>query len=184
MQAMLRESRYTEVMTRWARVWMGMAVLYFLMCLAKSLLLWFWDTEEDRRDHRPYFAVWGAGFLGTLALAWFFRLWRGPRLSHVERQLAQVWGIFWVGFFLTAWLYHRAGARIEFLLPILVMEGAVALGCMATILGGSFYLMAAACVVTAVLEAVWPEPGPLISAVIFCPALFWLGWKYWRLGRG
>jgi len=173
LNAVLRESRYTEVMTLWSRVWMGMAVVYFLVCFAKSFLLW-----SDVRDHRPYFAVWGFGMATTVLLMAWYRLRNGPRLSGIEKQLGQIWSSFWVGVFLTAWMYQRSGGPIENLLPILITEAAVAFMAMAAILGGSFYLMAAACLATAILEAFWPEVGPIISAVIGSPALFWLGWKY------
>ena len=45
---------------------------------------------------------------------------------------------------------------------------------------GSFYVMAAACLVTAALEAVSPQVGSLISGIGCSPALFWVGWKYSR----
>jgi hypothetical protein len=86
----------------------------------------------------------------------------------------------WVGFFLTVWAYQRIGAPIAGLPPILVLEAAVATGCMAALLGGSFYVMTAACLATAVLESLWPEVGRLISGVFCSPALFWVGWKYSR----
>jgi hypothetical protein len=92
----------------------------------------------------------------------------------------QILCFFWVGFFLTAWQYQNVLAPIAGLPPILVLELGVAMGCIAALLGGSFYVMAAACVVTAVLEALWPQAGPLISGVFCSPALFWLGWKYSR----
>jgi eukaryotic-like serine/threonine-protein kinase len=174
---MLRETRYTEVMTRWGGVWMGTAVVYFLVCLAKSLMLW-----SKVEDHGPYFIIWAACFLGIAGVSWFCRFRSGPPLSHVERQLVQIWAIFWTGFFLTAWLYQLGKGDIEHLLPILVLLAAISYGCMATILGGSFWVMAGACLATAGLEATWPEAGPLISAAICSPALFWLGWKYWRRG--
>jgi serine/threonine-protein kinase len=179
-QAMLRETRYTEVMTRWAGIWMGNAVVYFFICLAKSLLVLRDTRHQEFRHHGPYFIVWAACFLGMMGVAWFCRFQSGPPLSHVERQLFQIKGFFWVGFFLTAWVYQLGDGDIRYLLPILILEAAIAFGCMATILGGSFYVMAAACVATAVLEALWPAPGPLISAAVCSPALFWLGWKYWR----
>jgi serine/threonine-protein kinase len=171
----LRETRYTEVMTLWSGIWMGMAVAYFFICLAKSLLVW-----QGVQSHGPFFALWVAMCLTVLGLFWFCRLRSGPSLSHVERQIVQILCFFGVGFFLTAWQYQRVGAPIAGLPPILVLEFAVATGCIAALLGGSFYVMAAACVGTAVLEALWPEVGPLISGVFCSPALFWLGWKYSR----
>jgi len=171
----LRETRYTEVMTLWSRIWMGIAVAYFLICLAKSLLVWF-----GVQSHGPYFAIWVAMCLTVVGLFWFCRFRSGPSLSHVERQSVQILCFFWIGFFLTAWQYHRIGAPIAGLPSILVLELAVAMGCIAALLGGSFYVMAAACVFTAVLEALWPQAGPLISGVFCSPALFWVGWKYSR----
>jgi serine/threonine-protein kinase len=173
--AVLRETRYTEVMTLWSGVWMGIAVAYFLICLAKSLLVWF-----GVQSHGPYFGIWVAMCLTVVGLFWFYRFRSGPRLSQVERQSLQILCFFWIGFFLTAWQYHRVGAPIVGLPSILVLELAVAMGCIAALLGSSFYVMAAACVFTAVLEALWPQAGPLISGVFCSPALFWVGWKYSR----
>jgi hypothetical protein len=173
----LRQSRYTEVMVLWSGVWMGMAVLYLLICLAKSLFVW-----AGVEGHGPYFAIWGGGLAAMAVLVWLCRFRRGPPLSFVERQLAQPWLLFWVAFFLTAWQYQRTGGPVDGLLPILMLELALAYGCTAAILGGSFYIITAVCLVTAVLEALWPSAGPLISAVA-SPALFWLGWKYSRQPR-
>ena len=154
---------------------MAMAAAYFFVCLAKSLLLW-WGVES----HAPFFAIWVAMFLSVMGSLWFCRLRRGPGLSQIERQMMQIWGFFWIGFFLTAWQYQRIEAPIAGLPPILILELAIATGCVAALLGGSLYVMTAACVVTAVLESLWPEVGPLISAVVCSPALFWVGWKYSR----
>jgi eukaryotic-like serine/threonine-protein kinase len=169
----LRETRYTELMTRWSGIWMGTAVAYLLICLAKSLLVWF-----GVQNHGPYFAVWVGMFATVSGLVWFCRLRKGPNLSLVERQVVQIFCLFWMGFFLTAWLYQFVGAPITGLPPILVLELGVVTGCIAVLLGGSFYVITAACFTTAVLEALWPEAGPIISGVICCPALFWLGWKH------
>jgi hypothetical protein len=94
--------------------------------------------------------------------------------------MLQIWFLVWLSFFFTSWQYHRVGAPIAGLPPILILQLAVAIGAIAAILGGSFYVMTAACVGTAVLESLWPEAGPLISAVFCAPALFWVGWKYSR----
>jgi serine/threonine-protein kinase len=176
-QAMLRETRYTEVMTLWSRVWMGVAVVYFFVCLAKSLLLW-----NHVYHHGPYFLVWVACFLGMTGVSWFFRKRSGPPLSHVERQMCQIKYFFWVGFFLTAWAYQLGDGNVRYLMPILVLEAGIAFGSLATIFGGSFYVMSLACLATAAIEAAWPEAGPLISAAVCSPALFALGWKYRRRG--
>jgi serine/threonine-protein kinase len=174
-QALLRETRYTEVMTLWSGVWMAFAVLYFFVCLAKSLLLW-----NGVHHQGPYFLVWVASCIGLTGMGWFFRIRSGPPLSHVERQMCQITSFFWVGFFLTAWAYQLGDGNVAYLMPILVVEAAIVFASLATLLGGSFYVMSLACVATAVLECAWPEAGPLISGAVCSPALFWLGWKYRR----
>ncbi len=133
-----------------------------------------------------YFIVWAVYFVVQIGLGWFYRLRHEPPLSHVERQVCQIMGFFWPAFFLTACVFqfgedgHGDPLPIKYLLPILVLEAGVVFGSVATILGGSFYLMALACFATALLEAFWPEGGTLISAAVCSPALFWLGWKYRR----
>jgi serine/threonine-protein kinase len=169
----LRETRYTELMTLWSGIWMGAGIAYFFICLAKSLLLWY-----GVQSHGPFLAIWIAMFLSTLGLFWLCRRRKGPVLSRVERQLLQILGFFYIGFFLTVWHNWYIGAPIVGLPPLLILELAVATGCMAALLGGSFYVMTAACVAMAVLETLWPEVGPVISGVFCSPALFWLGWKY------
>lgn len=173
--AIVRETRYTEVMTLWSTIFKGLAIAYFVTCVAKSLLLWYGVT-----NHAPYFAIWIGMFLAAVGFIGFCRFRQGPPLTQVERQMIQVWGFFWVGFFLTVWQYYCVGAPIAGLPPILVLELAVAFGSIAAMLGGSFYIMSAACIATAVLEALSPEIGPLISGVVCSPALFWLGHKYSR----
>jgi serine/threonine-protein kinase len=173
--AVLRETRYTEVMTLWSGVLMGLAISYFFICLAKSFLFWF-----ALHTHASLLVLWVGYFLFNLGLVWFCRLRAGPPLSYVERQMAQIWGFFSVGFFVTVWQYWLIDAPVTGLPPILILELAVAAGCMAALLGGSFYVVTAACLATSILEALWPRVGPIISGVFCSPALFWLGWKYAR----
>ncbi len=173
--AVLRETRYTEVMRLWSGIWMGLAVMYLLICIAKSLLLW-----TEHASHGSFLVIWLAMLSTTVGLVWFCRLRSSPSLIQVERQMLQTWSFFWIGFFATAWLYYRVGAPVEGLVPILILQLGVVTACMAALLGGSFYVMAAACLVTAALEAYSPEVGALISGIGCSPALFWVGWKHSR----
>ena len=104
--------------------------------VAKSVLLW-----TGQASHGTFFAIWVVMWLTTCGLLWFCRLRNGPSLSQIERQIIQIWSFFWVGFFLTAWQYQRVDGPVEGLLPILILELGVCTGCMAALLGGSFYVM-------------------------------------------
>jgi hypothetical protein len=53
---------------------------------------------------------------------------------------------------------------------------------MAAILGGSFYLMAAACAVLALVLAIAPSIGPAVFGAVFAVCLFVPGWKHSRRG--
>ena len=173
--AVLRETRYTEVMRLWSGVWMGLAVNAFIVCSADALLLW-----SEVQDYTPYYGVWIAKLLGDWGLAWFLRSRGGPPALPVERQLLQIWIFFWASHFLIAWLYQRSGAPVAGLIPIAEMLTALTFGAMAAILGGSFYVSSALCVVMAVLNALWPGFGNLFGAVVTAPYFFCLGWKHSR----
>ncbi|HEX5271534.1 MAG TPA: serine/threonine-protein kinase, partial [Gemmataceae bacterium] len=158
--AMLRETRHTEVMARWGRVLIGLGVVYFLVSLTKSVLLWAGQTALW-----PYALSWAVGLSVVCVFAWYCRFRRGPRLLPVERQAAQLCGLFWGAFSLTALMYRirEPHGDVGTLFPILLVEFAFAWGCMATLLGGSFYVLAAACAVVGFLEAVLGHVGPVLG---------------------
>jgi hypothetical protein len=66
------------------------------------------------------------------------------------------------------------------LLPVVVLECALAFGCMATILGGSFYPMALACALLSLVLARFPDVGPVVFGGVFALGLFVPGWRYSR----
>jgi serine/threonine-protein kinase len=177
--AVLRETRYTEVMRLWSGVWMGLAVNAFVVCSAQALLLWY-----EVQDYTPYYVAWVAKMFGDWGLAWFVRSRGGPPALPVERQLLQIWIFFWINHFVIAGLYQRSGASIAGLIPITEMLTALIFGAMAAILGGSFYVSAALCVVATVLSSVWPGAGSLFGAVVTSPYFFCLGWKHSRHNAG
>ncbi len=174
-RTVVKETRYTEVMRLWSGVWMGLAVNGFILAVAQCLLLW-----NQVQDFAPYHCLWIVKMFGDLGWAWFVRVRGGPPPLPVERQLVQIWMFFWVNHFLVAWLYQRSGGTVSGFLPITGMEMAVTLGSMAAILGGSFYVSAALCVVMALLDALGPGAGTLFAAVVNVPYFFSLGWKHSR----
>ena len=112
--------------------------------------------------------------------AWYYRFRDGPALTPIERQLGQVWGMFAASCFLTGAIVVLMGLEVTRLLPLVVLECGLAAGCMAAILGGSFYVLAAACAALAVLLAVEPSFGPAIFGVVFGIGLFVPGWRFSR----
>ena len=75
------------------------------------------------------------------------------------------------------------GFKPLFLLPLAVIECGLAFGCMAAILGGSFYPMAALCFCLAIVLTLAPQIGPLAFGIAFAVGLLIPGWKFAR-GQG
>jgi hypothetical protein len=96
MRMLLRETRHTEVMALWGRVWMWHALQVFVLFLASNVLIW-----AGTRRAAPYVALWVIGLLSLIVPAWYYRFRDGPALTQIERQLGQVWGMFAASCFLT-----------------------------------------------------------------------------------
>jgi hypothetical protein len=111
---------------------------------------------------------------------WWYRFRGGLALTPLERQLGQVWGIFALGLVLTGVINHLMGFEVLKLLPLAVLECGMAFGCMAAILGGSFYPMAVACLLMALVLAVVPSVGPVLFGTVFALGLLVPGWKHSR----
>jgi serine/threonine-protein kinase len=177
--AVLRETRYSEVMRLWSAVWMGLAVNSFWACLIQALLIW-----QGVRDYTPYCFVWIGRFLSDWGMAWLLRARRGPPPIPVERQLLQIWVFFWTGFFLVAWLYARSGGAVAGFIPIINLQTGLCFSAMAAILGGSFYVTAGLCAVMTVLDVFWLGSGQVFGTVVVSPYFLCLGWKHSRQIRG
>src|SRR5262249_44342794 len=142
---------------------------------ASDALIW-----AGTRRAWPYVALWVAGLLSLLIPVWSYRFRGGPALTPIERQLGQVWGMFAAGGILTGGVVVLMGLDVTQLLPLVVLECGMAAGCMAAILGGSFYVLATACAVLAVVLAVAPSVGPAVFGAVFAVSLFITGWKHSR----
>ena len=140
MRMLLRDTRHTSVMALWGRVWMWHASQVFALFLASNVLIW-----AGIRNAAPYVALWVIGLFSLMIPAWYYRFRNGPSLTPIERQLGQVWGMFAASCFLTGAIVVLMGLEVTRLLPLVVLQCGLAAGCMATILGGSFYVLAAAC---------------------------------------
>src|SRR5262249_4533364 len=173
-----RESRHAEVMALWGRVWMWHAVQILVLFLATTLL-----SAAGVTATGAYALLWGAGLASLAVPPWHYRFRSGLPLAPVEWQCGQVCLLFGAGFLLTGVLANWAGLPALRALPLLVLQAGVGIGCLAVILGGSFYVLAAACVASAVLLAVRPDVGPPIFGVVFAVGLFIPRWKYARARR-
>lgn len=174
-----KETRYTELMQLWSGIWMGIAVNALVASCGHVFLLWY-----NVQDWLPYCGVWIVKLLGDWGLAWFLRARSGPPTLPLERTLLQIWVFFWVNFFFLAWFYQRSGGPVAGMIPITDIATALTFGVMAAILGGSFYISAALCVIMALLNALWPGAGALFGAVVISPYFFCLGWKHSRHTSG
>src|SRR5207248_9713821 len=96
------------------------------------------------------------------------------------RQIGQVWALFFAGVLLMGVVLQLEQVPVQKILPLAVLQCAVALGCMAAILGGSFYWLAAVAALLALVLAVRPREGPLVFGAVFAAGLFWTGHKYAR----
>ena len=160
-------------MTRWSSIWIGLAIDSGAVNLIQACLLW-WDVQ----DHRLYVACWIAKMLIDFGMAWLFRMRTQLPAVQMERQLGQIWLFFWFSHFLTYWFYQRTGGSMVGFLPIISVESALVLVAMAAIVGGSFYVAAALCVIAALLQSQWPVVGQSFSLLLIAPLFFWLGWKH------
>jgi predicted Ser/Thr protein kinase len=176
---LLRETRHTEVMALWGRVWLWHAVEIFFIFLATDGLIYF-----GVRQAWPYVALWTVGLISLLVPVWYYRFRSGIPMTPVERQLGQVWYLFAAGFILTCAIHYISNPDRELdvrsLLPVLVLECGLAFGCMSAILGGSFYSMTLACGALSLLLAFFPRVGALVFGVVFFVGLFVPGWRYSR----
>jgi serine/threonine-protein kinase len=182
----LRETRHTEVLALWGRVWMWHAVQVFVLALLTDGLITLLKGRlpEAQWPAWPFVTLWTVGLVSLVLPVWYHRFRSGLPMTPVERQLGQLWAMFAVGFVLTfAVQYYggdRVGLEVTSLLPVLVLECGLAFGCMAIVLGGSFYGMALACGLLSLLATFFPRVGTVAFALVFAPMLFLTGWKYSR----
>src|SRR5262249_42007943 len=110
---LMRETRHTEVMALWGRVWMWHAVQILLIFLLTDLLILQQGNAGvvSLRQAWPFVVLWGLGLASLLVPVWYYRFRSGLPLTPVERQLGQLWFVFGVGFVLTGVSQYFAGAE-------------------------------------------------------------------------
>ncbi len=178
MRLLNRQTRHTEVMARWCRIWRWQAVQVFCLFLVTNVLLWM-----DVRAAWPYAVWWTLGIGSLLAVVWFYRFRAGGPLTQIERQLGQVWCLALGGFVLTGVLNHLLGLPSFTLLPVAVLQCGIAFGCMAAILGGEFYLPAVVLAALSLVLVKVPAFTPILFGATFAISLFVPAWRYERRQR-
>lgn len=173
---LLKETRHTEVLAQWGHVWMWHAVQIFVLFLLTNILLW-----AGLQDPISFLCLWLPGLATLLIPIWYFRFSKGIPLMPIEHKIGQVWGFFTVAVFVISATNHIMGLERFALLPLVVLQCGFAFGCMAIILGGSFYGMALACTIVSLIMAVEPRIGPIVFGATFAVGLFWAGWRYSKL---
>ncbi len=164
---MLRETRHTEMLARWSRVWKCHAVITFLiLAVANGMLV---------GGVQSAWSYLGLAFGGMAAMGlavWQFRFRDGEPLSPVERQIGPIWNMFAAIAAVTALLGIPLGLTVQQVVPVILLECGLCMGCMASILGGSFYPLAGTCVLVAVVATYVPAIGPIVAGVCFAVGLW------------
>jgi len=173
--SMLRETRHTEVMANWGHVWLWHSGQVLVLFLLTNMLIW-----QQVRSAWPYVALWIVGFTCLFIPVWYYRFRKGVPLTPVEHQTGQVWGMFSIAVVLTGLINHLMGFDPLHLLPVAILECGFAFGCMAAILGGSFFPMAGLCFALSLLLTLMPQIGPVAFGLAFAIGLAIPGWKFSR----
>jgi predicted Ser/Thr protein kinase len=169
----LRDSRHTEILRVHARAWLWQAPITFAGFLATNVLIW-----VDCSTPWVYLAVWVASLAAWLIPGWLYVL-RTPReWSAVEKQVGQVvWLLFlMIGLLLLNTMLSGTPPVQALASATLLM--ALAIGCIAVVLRGSFWLLAALCAAASVVVAVAPSVGPLAFGTAFGIGQFVPAWKH------
>jgi serine/threonine-protein kinase len=171
----LRDSRHTDILAVHGRVWLWQAGVVFVVFLLTNALVW-----AGFRDWLSYLLLWLPGLAALLAPGALILFREGRPWSPVERQLHHVWWLFVAAaalILVNGWL---SGVALPQLLPVLVVVLALALGCMAVVLRGTFYLLAALCATSSVVVAAAPSVGPAFFGAMLALGLFLPAWRYSR----
>jgi serine/threonine-protein kinase len=175
MRLLLQESRHTEVFRLWGRIWQWHAGIVFATFAVTNMLLWFRVSRAE-----PYAICWAAGLLALNVPIWLFRLREGPPFTRLERQASEVWCLCSLGSLLTGGFWALLDIPWMNLLPVVVLQCGVAIGCISVIWGGTFRLLAVIVAVMTFVLVLAPDVGPLLFGAVFGVALYNIGRKFAR----
>ena len=173
LQLLTRDTRHMEVMARFRRVNMANASTIFVFSILTEIL------QRTATVSTPVLAgVWALGALIILFNVWWFR-YRDPLpAALIERQISMVFAFFLLVAILTGVLMYHQGQTPPEILPVLFVEASFAVGAMAIIMGGTFYV---ASVLTALLGLAMgfvPALGIGASGALLSLIIFGSVWKF------
>jgi serine/threonine-protein kinase len=176
-----RETHHAPVLHNWGLLWMWHSLVLFILCLLTQALKW--HLVERRL---PYVALWTAGLGTWAAIFWWLRRRMGP-VTFVERQIAHVWA---GSMAFTALLFEverQLRLPVLSLSPVLALVTAMVFLIKGGILGGQFYVQAAALFAAAAVmphaRVAGQEAGLLLYGLLAAASFFFPGLKYHRQRR-
>jgi hypothetical protein len=171
----LRDSRHKDILARHGRAWVWQGGIMFAAMAATNALFWC-----DCAVPTVYLALWVGAILAWLVATWYFVVRNRHGLSPVEKQLAQLVTISVLTsglFILCTSLTGTAPMRV---LPLWLLLMSVAAGSGAVVLGGTFYLLACLCALSAVVTAVVPTVGPITFGAAYAVGMVAAAWNHIR----
>ena len=169
----VRETRHLEVMQAWGQVWWWHGIIVIVWLTVNAALIAAGVTSVV--VHVPF---WIVGFGLLTSVVWWYRVRKGPSLSPIEKQVFPIWLMLGLTATITGCINYMLGLEPMHLLPLVALQAGLAFGAMASILGGSFYPLAAACAMVSVIMVALPEYGSLIGGLLLGAGLMIPGWKY------
>jgi len=175
---MFRETHHATVLENWGLLWMWHALVLLVMCLVTNLM-----QRAGLATPLPYLALWGGGLAIWVPIFWALRRRAGP-VTFVERQIAHIWGGSVICAILLYLLEYLMGMPVLSLSPILGLTSGMVFIVKASILGGRFYLPAAALFATSIVMAVLQyheiHIGISLFGIVSALTFFLPGLKYYR----
>jgi serine/threonine-protein kinase len=171
---LFRETHQASVLENWGLLWMWHSLALIILCSLTNVL-----ALRHVASVWPYLAIWVVG-LGTWAsIFWALRRRAGP-VTFVERQIAHVWAASTMGSIAMFGIEVLLRLPVLTLSPVLAVLAAMVFVVKAGMLSGTFYLAAAAMLVTSVIMAVFPDYGLFLFGLASAACFFIPGWKYHR----
>lgn len=167
--------RDPEILAQWSKAWSWSAVLVFVLFLCASLL-----EGTDLPMDIAFPALFGAGVLLTGVIIWYQRFYRAKPLTPLEWQVARLWVLFCLGAagvlimaFQMEWSWQQQ-------LPVLLLLGAMAFGCMTLFVDWGFVLLTCFCTAFAGIVMMVPHAPPVLFGTGFALGLYFPARRFKR----
>ena len=173
---LLRDSRHTEVMQSWGRVWIAQGVLTILAFLLLNLILikTNWQAKPCLTVTLPYLILMNY-------MVWHFRMQCKTPFNPLEKQLFHMWTTFFLCCLMLLFVARVQGGSINAIIPAGILFTAFQFSAMSMILGGAFYPVAIGCLILAPCYATAPTFGPALFGLMAGIGLIVPGRRYTRL---